>query len=139
MPTQVSNRKKVVQRIEFDTRPIVTVLLDDNDEPIDLTDATVTISVAFTFPHQGYYTSPRDQIITDQPCVVDPDQGTNPGRVTYFPGTEANVDALTPPGSFSFQYNITKPDLTLWIVPDDYYFPMTIRARVGGRAYNQSP
>jgi len=131
MPTQQTKTPRTVQRIEFSTGPpIRNQLLDPEDNPIDLTDATVTISVAFTFPHSGYYRSPRDQIITEQACDIDADQVENIGYVDYTPGTTADVDALTPPGRFSYQYNVTMLDGTVW------YWPLTIHARVGGRAFN---
>ena len=138
MPTQARTDTQVYQYIEFSTGPPLEDYLrhPQTGELLDLTGATVSISIAWSMPHGSYYTSPRDRIVDESPAVVDPDQTTNPGHVSWNPGTEIGVDALTPPGTFLYQWYVTMTDATLWIIPGNTYQPLTIRARVGGRAYN---
>jgi len=129
MPTQQTRTPRVVQRSEFDTRPITKQLLDEYDEPMDLTGATVTFSMAFAMPRGTYYTSPRDQQIFEQPCVID--DAAN-GWVTFHPGTTKDVDALWPPGNFLYQFIVTVNDGSVWVVPENTYWPLHIITRVGG-------
>jgi len=134
LPTQQTRTPRVVQRSEYDTRVIRNQLFDEYDEPIDLTDATVTFSMAFSMPRNTYYTSPRDQQIFEQPCVPDPDQVANIGYVDFHPGVDEGVDALTPPGDFLYQYIVTKNDGSVWVVPENTYWPLHVITRVGGRS-----
>jgi hypothetical protein len=96
--------------------------------------------VSWSSPHGSYYTSPRDRIIDQQPCVIDPDQVTNPGRVRYTPGIEAHVDAMSPPGAFNYQHEVTYGvSGGTQTVPANTYQPLIVRSKVGGRAYNPAP
>jgi hypothetical protein len=65
----------------------------------------------------------------------------NKGKVSWTPGTEVDVDALTPPGEFLYQWYVEWSggdyDGQLWVIPNNTYDPLIIRARVGGRAYNE--
>ncbi len=137
MPAQSSKQRRTVHRMDLDTRPIRTQLFDENDEPLDLTGATVTISIAPTGSYLGFEFLPRTQIVTEQPCVVDPDQVNNIGWVSWTPGTTNGIDALTPPDRYQFQYIVTMTDGTEWIVPDDYYLTLNVKDRVGGRFHNR--
>ena len=98
----------------------------------------MTISIAFAMPSGTYYTSPRDQIVSYSPCVVDPDQTEegNRGWVSWTPGNRGPEDDLTPPGQFLYQFDVTYPDGGEQTIPPDTYLPMVIKTRVGGRAYN---
>ena len=136
MPTQTQQGSTVYQYIEFSTGPplVKTLRHPQTGDPLDLTSATgVTISIAWSMPRGSYYTSPRNQIVTEQACTIT--DATN-GVVSWTPGTEVGVDALTPPGTFLYQHNATFDDGTEWILPAGTYEPLTIRSRVGGRAYN---
>ena len=129
-----------VYYVEFDTAPDLEVCLKDGkDEPIDLTGSEVTISIAFAMPRQTYYTSPRKQIVQRSECVVDPDQSEEGRRgwVAWTPGSEVDVDALTPPGQFLYQFEVTYPNGGLQTIPPNTYLPMVIKTKVGGRAYNK--
>ena len=139
MTSQVAG-STAVYYIEFDTAPPLRACLKDGqDEPIDLTGASVTISVAFAMPRGTYYTSPRDNIVQNSPVTVDPDQVANTGFVAWSPGTVIGVDALTPPGEFLYQFEVTYQDLTVQTIPPNTYLPMVIKTKVGGRANNPQP
>ena len=139
MPSQVAG-STAVYYIEFDTAPPLRACLKDGqDEPIDLTGASVTISVAFAMPRGSYYTSPRDNIVHNSPVTVDPDQVENTGFVAWSPGTVIGTDALTPPGEFLYQFEVTYQDLTVQTIPPNTYLPMVIKTKVGGRANNPQP
>ena len=142
MPAQTKGATApTVFYVEFDTAPaMVSDLVDEETgEPIDLTEVgtTVVINVAWSSPHGSYYTSPRDRIISQQPCVIDPNQVTYPGRVRYTPGETKDVDAMSPPGQFNYQhevtYGVTGGTQT---VPANTYQPLVVRSKVGGRAYS---
>lgn len=142
MPTQAKNAATVYQYAEFSTGPPLEDVIrhPQTGELVDLTGATVAISIAWSMPHGSYYTSPRDRIVDEQPAVVDADQVNNTGKVAWTPGTTVGVDALTPPGTFLYQWYVTftsgEYDGQEWIIPGNTYKPLVIRARVGGRAYN---
>jgi hypothetical protein len=142
MPAQtVGATARTVFYVEFDTAPaMVTDLVDEETlEPINLTEpgTTVVINVAWSSPHGSYYASPRDRIINDQDCVIDPDQVTFPGRVRFTPGTEFGVDAMSPPGQFNYQHEVTYGTSGgTQTVPANTYQPLVVRSAVGGRAFN---
>ncbi len=136
MPAQVA-RAGTVYRVEFDTAPNIRKQLTDiDDNPIDLTGATVVISIAFSMPRGTYYTSPRDQIVKRSPCVIDTDQVNNMGFVDWTPGAQGDDDALTPPGEFLYTFEITHADSTIQTVPQNTYFTLIIKTPVGGRSLN---
>jgi hypothetical protein len=136
MPAQTV-RAKTVYFTEYDTAPALRACLKDGqDEPIDLTSATVAISIAFAMPRGSYYTNPRQIIVPYAPCVVDPDQVANTGWVSWTPGPTDGVDALTPPGQFLYQFTITYPGGGSQTIPSDTYLPLVIKTRVGGRQAN---
>ncbi|GAF96527.1 unnamed protein product, partial [marine sediment metagenome] len=111
-------------------------LKDGQGDPIDLTGAEVTITVAFTMPRQDYYTSPRDQIVVRSPVTVDPDQVANKGYVSWTPGAQGEDDALTPPGDFLYNFEVTYQDGTKQTIPPISYQTMHIQTPVGGRSLN---
>lgn len=139
MPAQ-QLQGQAVYYVELDTAPALeAVLLDGDDNPIDLTNRRVFISIAFAMPRGSYYTSPRDQIVSYDEAIVDPDQINNTGAVSWWPGDDLGVNALTPPGQFLYQWTITWDDAGTarsQTIPPNTYLPMTIETRVGGRAYN---
>ncbi len=136
MPAQ-SARPGTVYYVEYDTAPPLRAqLLDGADDPIDLTDATVTISIAFAMPRGTYYTSPRDQIVKRSPVVVDPDQVNNIGFVSWTPGAQGTDDTLSPPGEFLYTFEIIFDDGTKQTVPAVTYQTLIIRTPVGGRSLN---
>lgn len=136
MPSQTS-AAPTVYYVEFDTAPPLRACLKDGQgEPIDLTGATVTITVAFTMPRQDYYTSPRDQIVVRSPVTVDPDQVANKGYVSWTPGAQGDDDALTPPGDFLYNFEVIYQDGTKQTIPPISYQTMHIQTPVGGRSLN---
>ena len=136
MPAQTDIAQRVTYAPELTTLRWRRCLKDGAGNPIDLTGATVVIAIAWSYPHGSYYYSPRNRIVDDDPCVVDPDQILNTGFVTWFPGTEKNVDALTPPGQFYYTFEVTYQSGETQIVPENTYMPLIIRSRVGGRAFS---
>ena len=138
MPAQTTSAETVYY-VEFDTAPDLVVCLKDKFEnPIDLSGAAVTISVAFAMPRGTYYTSPRDQIVKRSDCVVDPDQTEegNRGFISWTPGAQNEDDALTPPGEFLYTFEVTFPNGGKQTIPADTYQTMIIRTPVGGRSLN---
>lgn len=136
MPAQ-SSAAPTVYYVEYDTAPPLRACLKDGSgDPIDLTGAEVTITVAFTMPRGTYYTSPRDQIVVRSPVTVDPDQIANMGWVSWTPGAQGEDDALTPPGDFLYNFEVTYQDGTRQTVPPISYQTMHIQTPVGGRSLN---
>ena len=130
MPAQTS-APAVVYYVDGDTAPPLRACLKDKeDNPINLTEAGVTISIAFAMPRQTYYTSPRNKIVNKAVCVVDVDQSEdgNRGFVTWTPEEED----LTPPGQFLYTFQVTFPDGGKQTIPPNTYMPMVIRSTVGG-------
>lgn len=127
MPAQAP-ASQVAHYREGDTAPTLSrQLLDGAGNPIALTGLTVTITIAHA--SHDYYYSPGERIVDRDPCVVDPDQITNPGWVHWSPGT----DMLSPPGSYSFSYEVTYLDGGRETIPQNTELPMIIRSRTGGR------
>lgn len=136
MPAQTTSASTVYY-VEFDTAPPLRACLKDGEgDPIDLTGASVTISVAFTMPRGTYYTSPRDQIVKRSPCVVDPDQVANKGFVSWTPGAQGEDDTLSPPGEFLYTFEVTYQDGGKQTLPANTYMTLIIKTPVGGRSLN---
>ncbi len=138
MPAQTTSAETVYY-VEFDTAPnLVACLKDKFENPIDLSGATVTISIAFAMPHGTYYRSPRDQIVKRSPVVVDPDQTEdgNRGFVSWTPGEQGEDDTLSPPGQFLYTFEVVFPDGGKQTIPANTYETMIILTPVGGRSLN---
>ena len=136
MPAQTANASTVYY-VEFDTAPPLRACLKDGaGDPIDLTGAGVTISIAFAMPRGTYYTSPRDQIVKRSVVTVDADQVANTGFVSWTPGAQDTDDALTPPGEFLYTFEVTYQDGTKQTLPANTYQTMIIKTPVGGRSLN---
>jgi hypothetical protein len=136
VPAQIQIAQRVTYVQEDTTLRWRRCLKDGAGNPIDLTGSTVVIAIAWSMPHGSYYYSPRDRIVDDDPCVVDPDQINNTGFVEWFPGQPDSDTALTPPGSFLYTFEITYQSGETQIIPENTYMPLIIRGRVGGRAFN---
>ena len=137
MPAQTTSAGTVYY-VEFDTAPLLRACLKDgNGDAIDLSGSTVTISVAFAMPRGTYYTSPRRQIITRSPCVIDADQSEtgNRGFVSWTPENRPE-DILTPPGEFLYIFEVTYGDGRRQTIPANTYMTMIIKSPVGGRSLN---
>ena len=138
MPAQTTSAETVYY-VEFDTAPdLVACLKDKFKKPIDLSGATVSISVAFAMPRNTYYTSPRDQIVSRSACVVDPDQTEDGmrGFISWTPGAQGEDDTLSPPGEFLYTFEVIFPDGSKQTIPANTYETMIIRTPVGGRSAN---
>ena len=138
MPAQTSSAGTVYY-VEFDTAPPLRACLKDGDgDPIDLTGAGVTISVAFSMPRGTYYTSPRKQIIIRSEVDVDPDQVNNKGFVSWTPEPQGSSEEgiLSPPGEFLYTFEVTYQDGGVQTIPANTYQTMIIRTPVGGRSLN---
>ncbi len=136
MPAQTTSAGTVYY-VEFDTAPPLRACLKDGQgDAIDLTGSTVTISVAFAMPRGTYYTSPRRQIIKRSPVVVDADQVTNKGFVSWTPEPQGSSDQgiLSPPGEFLYTFEVIYGDGTRQTIPANTYQTMIIKSPVGGRS-----
>ena len=136
MPAQTT-AAETVYYVEGDTAPNLEACLKDKfRNPIDLSGATVTITIAFSMPRNDYYTSPREQIVLDSPCVVDPDQSEDGRRgfVTWTPENRGPEDALRPAGQFLYTFGVTYPDGSFQTIPANTYETMIILSFVGGAA-----
>ena len=133
MPAQAATTKTTYYSYRDTAPPLSACLRDGNDEPIDLSGASVTISIAFALPHQSYYTSPRDYIVLKSPCVVL-DQTTDKGWVEWHP-SDGDLD---PPGRFLYTFEITYPSGGVQTVPPNTYLPLVILSPVGGVAEDRS-
>lgn len=131
MPAQTTG-SSVVYYSEGDTAPdLPAVLTDGAGEPIDLTGATVTISIAYA--RYSYYYAPTLRIVDEGPCVVDLDQVNNKGLVRWTP----QAGDLSPPGSFLYYFQVTYPSGGVQTIPPNTYLPMIIRTPVGGQRGKQ--
>ena len=138
MPAQTT-QADTVYFVEFDTAPPLRQQLTDfQGDPIDLTGAEVTISVAFSMPRGTYYTSPRKQIIIRSAVVVDPDQVNNTGFVSWTPEPQDSTleGILSPPGEFLYTFEIIFQGGGKQTVPANTYFTLIIKTPVGGRSLN---
>lgn len=125
MPAQ-STTTGAAYYFENDTAPpLRRQLLDGNDEPIDLTDAT---SVTITIAHARYshYYSPGFKIVDHELVVIE---GGTDGWVNWTPA----AGALSPPGSYHYVFEITWNDGTEETVPSNTYEALVIRTKPGGR------
>ena len=138
MPAQTSSAGTVYD-VQFNTAPPLRACLKDGQgDAIDLSGSTVTITVAFTMPRGTYYTSPRRQIITRSPCVVNPDQTNNKGFISWTPEPQDSEDEgiLSPPGEFLYTFEVTYADGGKQTIPANTYQTMIIKSPVGGRSLN---
>ncbi len=139
MPAQQA-QGGAVYYVEWDTAPnLEACLRDGKGNPIDLTGSEVFISIAFAMPRGDYYTNPRNQIVPRAPVGIrDQLVEENKGWVEWTPGTVDDVDALTPPGKFLYQFTVVYPSGGEQTIPANTYLPLVIKAKVGGRAYNEN-
>ena len=138
MPAQTAGADTVYY-VEFDTAPPLRACLKDGQgDPIDLTGAEVTITIAFAMPRGTYYTSPRDQIVVRSPVDVDPDQENNKGFVSWTPEPQGSEDegVLSPPGEFLYIFEVIYQDGGKQTIPANTYQTMIIKSPVGGRSLN---
>lgn len=112
----------------LDTAPDLTVCIADDDGPINLEDATVTIEIAYQ--RWNYYYSPTKKIVDGAPCVVNPDQVTFKGYVSYTP----RVGDLQPPGNFLYRFHVVYPSGGVAHYPAQTYLPLVITTPVAGWA-----
>jgi hypothetical protein len=134
MPAQTTTARTVYYS-ENDEAPILEARLDDGTTTdgvpnyIDLSGSTVRIRIAHA--RWSYYYSPAGTIIdgvTEGLCVIDPDQVTNKGKLTWTPG----AGELSPAGTYHYVFLVTFPGGERQTFPPNTYLPMVIRANVGG-------
>ena len=133
MPAQ-TNQNKTEYYVRLDTAPPLQRCLKQGDEPIDLTGATVTISISYAMRSGGFVLFPRDLIVFESPCVVDPDQ-TEDGRRGWVSWSPPE-NALTPAGRYLFSFQVTYIDGTHQTVPANTWLPLVIQPKVGGPLVN---
>ena len=140
MPAQTT-AAETVYYVEFDTAPdLVACLKDKFENPIDLTGANVTISIAFSMPRGNFYTSPRKQIVKRAEVDVDPDQteGGRRGFISWTPEPQGSEEEgiLSPPGQFLYTFEVIFPSGGKQTIPANTYQTMIILTPVGGRSLN---
>lgn len=133
-PAQTTSAGTVYYSQNDTAPPLRACLKDGQGNPIDLSGgATVTMTVAFSMPRGSYYTSPRKQIITRSPCVVDPDQSEagNRGFISWTPENRPQ-DILEPAGEFLYNFEVIYSDGGRQTIPANTYQTMIITSPVGG-------
>jgi hypothetical protein len=126
MPAQ-STTSGAAYYSENDTAPLLTrQLLDGNGNPYNLEDATaVTITIAPTSWSQYY--SPMAPIVDRGPASVS---NASLGYVVW----EPQVGDLSPPGSYSYIFEVTWNDGSIQTFPPNSYETLIIRTKPGGVA-----
>jgi hypothetical protein len=124
MPAQIQSPKTVFYSENDTWPPLGAILIDGDKEPIDLTGASVTISIAYS--RHSYYYSPTAKIVSNAPCDVVDVLG---GGIEWTP----TVGDLTPPGTFLYTFEITHSSGAVQTVPANTYQPLIIRTGVGGQ------
>ncbi len=131
MPAQ-STAPGLAEYALYDTAPPLTVqLLDGDGEPIVLTGSTVVINIAYSRGSYGY--SPEKRLVDAGPCVPDPDQGANPGWVTWEP---LNED-LSAWGTFRYSFEITNAVGKRQTVSPIGSSVLMVHAPIGGVQYGE--
>lgn len=126
MPAQTSSANAAFY-VEGDTWPPLTAqLTDGSGTPVVLTGASVVINIAFQ--RWSYYYSPTDLIVTNGPCVVNPDQTNNPGYVSWTPVT----GDLDTPGKFSYRFTVTFPGGGVQTFPGNETLPLIVKTKLPG-------
>jgi hypothetical protein len=129
MPTQTSTTT-VPEYAMFDTAPPLPVqLCDGAGVPINLTGATVVINITPTAASIGDQDPTR--LVSGGACVIDPDQGTYTGWVTWSPLT----DDLSRWGSYVYNFEVTYADDTRQTIAPNVANSLIIRYPAGGTKY----
>lgn len=124
MPAQVAAAKTTFYSENDTYPPLAAQLLDGNNVPIDLTGATVTISIAYA--RYSYYYSPTKKIVDADNCAIT--DAVN-GKISWTP----SAGQLTPPGSYLYNFAITHAGGGIQTVPANTYLTMVVRAPVAGQ------
>jgi len=129
-----TNQNTTAYYVRLDTAPPLTRCLKQAGHPIDLTGATVTISISYAMRSGGFVLFPRDLIVFQSPCDVNDDQTEDGfrGWVSWSPPE----NALTPSGRFQYTFEVTYQDGTHMTVPQNTWLPMVIQPKVGGPLVN---
>ena len=129
MPAQTV-RSKVPKYAVGDTAPPLELLITDgNDEAIDLSGSTAVINIAYA--SRSYYYSPMKRLIDGGACVIDPDQVTNTGWISW----EPQPGDLSIAGTFRYSVEVTFPDGTRQTFAPDVNNTFVVRAPAGGMQY----
>jgi hypothetical protein len=129
MPTQTSTTT-VPEYAMFDTAPPLPVQLCDGDgDPIDLTGATVVINITPTAASYG--PSDPNRMVDGGACVIDPDQVTYKGWLTWTPLS----DDLSRWGSFAYNFEVTYSTGKRQTIAPNGANPLIVRYPIGGTKY----
>ena len=133
MPAQL-NQNKTQYYARLDTAPpLMRCLKGGSGEPIDLSGATVTISISYAMRSGGFVLFPRDLIVREKDCdILDQTVEKNLGWVSWTP----DEGDLTPSGRFQYTFEVTYQDGTHQTVPPNTWLPMVIQPKVGGPLVN---
>lgn len=132
MPAQ-STSTTVPEYAVGDTDPPLRVqLLDGDGTPIDLTGATVVINIAYSrrawfLPYQSI----TKRLVDGSSCVVDPDQSTYTGFLSWTPQSGDLYDA----GSFIYNFEVTFPGGWRRTITPAGVNTLVIREPLGGMTY----
>ena len=140
MPAQKADNK-TAYFVQGDTAPaLARCLVDGGGNPINLAGATVTISISYAMRQGGFVLFPRDLIVRNDPCVVDPDQFPPPdgkqGWVYWTPGELGSDTALNPSGRYLYTFEVTYQDGTHQTIPANTWLPMVVQPKIGGPLVN---
>lgn len=128
MPAQL-NQNQTQYYARLDTAPPLTrCLKDGSGNPINLTGASVTISISYAMRKGGFVLFPRDLIVRESPCIVEDQDGDLEGWVRWSPFE----GALTPSGRYQYTFEVTFQDGTHMTVPPNTWLPMVIQPKIGG-------
>ena len=133
-PAQTNQNKAEFYKTGDTAPPLRRCLKDGEGNPIDLTGTTVTISIANAMRQGGFVLFPRDIIVFEDPCVIDPDQTEdgNRGWVGWTPGEAYSGTGFDRSGRFQYAFEVTYPDETHQTIPPNTWLPLVVQPKVGG-------
>ena len=128
MPAQTTNQQVPIYGWGDTAPPLYGTLQDGDGNPIDLTGATVTITIAYQTLGTSFYYSPSQILIDGASATVDPDQVTNTGLVYWAP----QAGDLEIAGNFRYRWTVTYADSSVQSFPSNTYLPLIVTSPTGG-------
>jgi len=133
-PAQTNQNKTKYFKTGDTAPPLTKQLKTYEGDVIDLTDCTVTISIAYAMRSGGFVLFPRDLIVyEDDVTVTDAENGW----VSWTPGELGSGTGFETSGRFQYSFNVTYSDGTHGRVPTETWWPLVVQPRVGGPLVNQ--
>jgi hypothetical protein len=127
MPAQTPVSVGTAYYAQYDTAPdlVRTLFEGDGVTPINLTGATVTLTLAYQ--RYSHYYSPRTPVVAAGPCAIV--GAPTDGVVSWTPLT----NDLATPGQYHFRFNITFGSGATQTVPAHTYETLIVTTPPGGR------